>query len=158
MKTVSWVLLTLVGTLMLLGGLASASVAYRGAQERIAGVELRELASGREEVVTALRARRGTAAAYAAGFATLFLFVVLGPYRRGEIWSWWAVLVATLVLTLLSRRYGHRARRRDRGLDARRGPLDVLLARALISKVAPRNCAPGLCRETVKPALCGTAD
>jgi hypothetical protein len=102
MKTVSWVLLALVGTLMLLGGLASASVAYRSAQERIAGVELHELAAGREEVVTALRARRGTAAAYAAGFATLFLFVVLGPYRRGEIWSWWAVLVATLVLALLS--------------------------------------------------------
>jgi len=41
---------------------------------------------------------RGTAAAWAAGFATLFLFVVVGPYRRGDVASWWGILVAVLVL------------------------------------------------------------
>jgi hypothetical protein len=102
MKTASWVLLTLVGALTLVGGLASANLAYRGGEERIGGVEIHQLAAGREEVVTALRARRGTAAAYAVGFATLFLFVVLGPYRRGERWCWWALLVTVVALALLS--------------------------------------------------------
>jgi hypothetical protein len=24
--------------------------------------------------------------------------VVIGPYRRGETWSWWAILIAAVVL------------------------------------------------------------
>jgi hypothetical protein len=103
MRTASWVLLALVGALTLTAGLGSATLAYRGAEDRImyGSVEMRDLAAGREGVAVALRARRGTAASYAAGFATLFLLVVLGPYRRGEVWSWWAVLVSSLVIVLL---------------------------------------------------------
>jgi hypothetical protein len=51
--------------------------------------------------VTAVRARRGTAAAYAAGFATLFLAITFGPYRRGDVWAWWALLAGTLVVSVL---------------------------------------------------------
>ncbi|HVO11508.1 MAG TPA: hypothetical protein VMX54_12270 [Vicinamibacteria bacterium] len=97
LRTVSWVLLAIAGVLALLGALTSANLAYRGGF-RIAGVPIAEVAAGREAVVTGLRGARGTAAAWAAGFATLFLYVVLFPYRRGDVASWWAVLVATLVL------------------------------------------------------------
>ena len=103
MRTVSWVLLAVVGVATLFFSLESALVAYRPAsprvgQERIGPATLAEVAATHEGVETALRARRGTAAAYAAGFGTLFLFVVLGPYRRGDVWSWWALLASTLVL------------------------------------------------------------
>src|SRR6266571_3947486 len=97
MKTVSWALLAVVGSLTLALSLVSAAVAYRGSGDRIGTVGLPELAAGREEVATALRARRATAAAYAAGFGTLFVAVALGPYRRGDVWAWWALLGATLV-------------------------------------------------------------
>jgi hypothetical protein len=101
MKTVSLIILVLVGVLTLLGGLESASLAYRSHQDRIAGVSLTELSAGKPDVATALRARRGTAASFAAGFATLFLFIVLGPYRRGGRWAWWAILAGTLVVAAL---------------------------------------------------------
>jgi hypothetical protein len=26
--------------------------------------------------------------------------VTIGPYRRGDTWAWWAVLVSTLVMTI----------------------------------------------------------
>jgi hypothetical protein len=41
---------------------------------------------------------RGTAAAWAAAWAVLFLAVVLGPYRRGDVTSWWGLLASVLVL------------------------------------------------------------
>jgi hypothetical protein len=31
----------------------------------------------------------------------LFLFVVLGPYRRGDVWSWWALLASSAALGLV---------------------------------------------------------
>ncbi|HET8644431.1 MAG TPA: hypothetical protein VFO85_03005, partial [Vicinamibacteria bacterium] len=54
------------------------------------------------DVATGVRARRGTAAAYASAYAVLFLFVVLVPYRRGEVWAWWAVLAGALTIALLT--------------------------------------------------------
>jgi peptidoglycan/LPS O-acetylase OafA/YrhL len=101
MKTVSWIILLVAGALLLLGSFASLNVAYRSNQDRIAGVSLPELAAGKPNVETALKARRGTAASFAAGFAALFLAIVLGPYRKGDRWAWWAVLIGTLVVTLL---------------------------------------------------------
>jgi len=102
MKTASWILLTLAGALTLIGGVASLSVAYRGTEDQIGPVTLAELTGGRTEVAAALRARRATAAAYAAGFATLFLAITLGPYRRGDVWAWWALLLGTVVMSALS--------------------------------------------------------
>jgi len=101
MKTASWILLVVVGALMLLGSLVSLGVAYGSDQDQIGPASLSELSTGRPEVATALRARRGTAAAYAAGFATLFLAIVLGPYRRGDVWAWWAVAAGTVVVAAL---------------------------------------------------------
>lgn len=97
LRVVSWIVLTLLGVLVLLGALASAQVAYFSEQDQFGPLSMSELAGDRPEVVTALRARRGTAAAFASGYALLFLLIVLLPYRRGEVWAWWAVLLATLV-------------------------------------------------------------
>ena len=101
MKTASWIILVVAGALTLLGGLASVGRAYISAQDQIGPASLAELSVGRPEVATAVRARRATAAAYAAGFATLFLAITLGPYRRGDVWAWWALLAGTLVVTVL---------------------------------------------------------
>jgi hypothetical protein len=103
MKTASWVLLAIVGVLLLLGSFASLYTAYiGGATDPVTPrISLEEVAAGRPEVATAIRGRRGTAAAFAAAYAVLFLAVVLGPYRRGDTWSWWALLAATLTLGIL---------------------------------------------------------
>ncbi len=102
MKRASWIILVVAGGLTLLASLASLSNAYFSGAERIGGVTIGELASGRPEVITALRARRATAAAYAAGFAVLLLAIVLGPYRRGDRWAWWAILAGALTFALLA--------------------------------------------------------
>ena len=91
MKTTSWVILVIVGALMLLGSLASLGRAYISAEDQIGTASLTELSAGRPELAAAMRARRATAAAYAAGFATLFLAITLGPYRRGAVWAGWAL-------------------------------------------------------------------
>lgn len=100
MKTASWIILVVAGGLTLLGSLVSLGVAYGSARDQIGPASLTELAGGRPEVATAVRARRATAAAYAAGFATLFLAIVLGPYRRGDVWAWRALAAGTLVVAV----------------------------------------------------------
>src|SRR5579864_2021732 len=91
MKTASWIVLVFVGALMLLGSLFSLGLAYGTAHDRLGPANLSELSVGRSEVATAVRARRATAAAYAAGFAILFLVITLVPYRHGDVWAWWAL-------------------------------------------------------------------
>ena len=101
MKTASWVILAIVGALTMLGSMASCYVAYRAPDDQIGPVSLSQIAGGQPEVATALRARRGTAAAYAAGFATLFLAITLRPYRRGDTWAWWALLAGAVVMSAM---------------------------------------------------------
>jgi hypothetical protein len=102
MKTASWIILVVVGALILLGSVVSLGLAYGSPQDQIGPVSLAELSVGRPEVAIAVRARRATAAAYAAAFATLFLVITLGPYRRGDVWAWWALLAGTLVVSVLT--------------------------------------------------------
>src|SRR2546428_11494049 len=101
LRTVSWVLLAIVGGLTVLGGLASAGVALGGGRDGVGPTTVDELAAGRGAVSGALRARRLTAAAYAAAFGVMLLFVAAVPYRRGDVWAWWAVLAGALTLSLL---------------------------------------------------------
>jgi hypothetical protein len=105
MRKASWILLTLMAALMLGLSLVSATVAYRS-QVRdefgVGGPTVADVAAWNPEVATAIRARRGTASAYSAAFATLLLFVVLGPYRRGETWAWWAILGSLLVFAAVT--------------------------------------------------------
>jgi len=97
LRTVSWVLLAIVGALVLLVSLASAYLAYRGIYP-IAGVSIDEIAAGRETVLLGLRGVRGTSAAWGAAWAVLFLAVVLGPYRRGDVSTWWGILASLIAL------------------------------------------------------------
>ena len=94
---ISWVLLAVVGALVLLVSLISANLAYRG-DFPVGGVSIGEIASGRDAVLLGLRGSRGTAAAWGAAWAVLFLAVVLGPYRRGDVASWWGILASLLAL------------------------------------------------------------
>jgi hypothetical protein len=97
LRTVSSVLLALVGAGVLIVSLASANLAYRG-EYPVGGVSITEIASGRDAVLVGLRGVRGTSAAWAAAWAVLFLAVVLGPYRRGDVATWWGILFSALVL------------------------------------------------------------
>jgi hypothetical protein len=103
LRTISWILLTILGALTLLGSLASARVAYLAPEQEqlLPNISLAD-AGLSPEVATAIRARRGTAAAYGAGFAVLFLIVVTVPYRLGAVWSYWAVLASLVVLCAVS--------------------------------------------------------
>src|SRR5258705_7253665 len=102
MKTASWIILAVVGTLTLVGSLFSVGIAYASlVEDQMGQATLTGLSAGRPEVATAVRARRATAAAYGAGFATLFLAITLGPYRRGDVWAWWSLLAGTLVVSVL---------------------------------------------------------
>ena len=103
MKTASWVLLTVAAVLTLLASAASLGVAYYAApttDQIVPGTSVHTLgtADGHPEITTSLRARRGTAAAYAISYGVLLLFIILVPYRRGDVWAWWAVLAGALTL------------------------------------------------------------
>ena len=106
MKTASWVILTIVGVVTLLGSIASLYTAYApgtGARDQVgSGTTVQDLEAWRPDAATAIRARRGTAASFAAAYAVLFLAFVLGPYRRGDAFSWWAILAGALTLGLLT--------------------------------------------------------
>jgi hypothetical protein len=105
LRLVSWVLLGLVATLILFGSLASAWLAYLGdpAQDVFGegGPSVQDVSAWRADVATSVRARRGTAAAYATAYAVLYLFIALVPYRRGEVWAWWAILAGALTIGVL---------------------------------------------------------
>lgn len=101
MRTASWVLLAFVGVATLFFSLLSAERAYGTYNDNFGGASMSELAAGRPDVDTALRSRRATAAAYSAGFATLFLLIAIGPYRRGEVWAWWALLAGILMVAVV---------------------------------------------------------
>ncbi len=98
MKAASWILLVLVALMIVLGSVASLSVAYIGGPD--ADPFVAELTQGNPQALSALRGRRGTAAAFSLAFAALFIAVVMGPYRRGEVWAWWALLCSTSLFSL----------------------------------------------------------
>ena len=104
MRKASWIVLALVGAFVLLGAVGSLAVAYSDRPDPLLpdGTTIDDVAGRQSAAATALRARRGTAAAYAAAFAVLYLGVVLGPYRRGDRGSWWALLAASAALAVAS--------------------------------------------------------
>lgn len=102
MKTASWVILTVLGALVLLASVISAGLAYGGNDYPIGPKPISEIAAAHEGVGVALRGIRGTSAAYAAGYAVLYLAIVLGPYRRREVWAWWAILGGVAVIAVVT--------------------------------------------------------
>ncbi len=100
----SWILLTLVTLLLALSSFASSMVAYVAPTSNdgiTPSVTLESLALD-PEVEVALRGRRGTAAALGLSLATLLLCIILGPYRKGAVWAWWAILVTVAVFAAFS--------------------------------------------------------
>lgn len=102
LKTASWVILTVLGALVVIFSLVSAWWAYGGSNYPIGPTSVAQIATAHEGVGPALRAIRGTSAAYAAAYGVLFLAIVLGPYRRGEVWAWWAILGGVAVLAIIT--------------------------------------------------------
>jgi len=100
MKKASWIVLLVVGLLVLVVSLISSGVALRG-DWPIGPTTLNKLETVVPGVGAPLRGARGTAAAFAAAYGVLFLTIVLGPYRRGETWAWWALLGSSVVLASL---------------------------------------------------------
>jgi hypothetical protein len=96
LRTASWILLSLLATLTLLGALGSASFGLTQGEDQFGAVSMTELTGGDESIAKLIHGRRLTAAAFTSAYSVLLLFVILFPYRRGEQWSWWAILVATL--------------------------------------------------------------
>ena len=102
MKTASWVILAFAGLVTLALSVLQVVRAYGTSyDDRMVDIRISELAPGRPEVEVAVRSRRATAGAYGAGFGALFLIIALGPYRRGELWAWWALLGSMLLVSLL---------------------------------------------------------
>ena len=99
MKKASWIVLAVTGVALLVLSLVSAGHAYNTDDNyRIAGTSVSEVASAREAVASGLRGIRGTSAAFATAYGVLFLAIVLGPYRRGEVWAWWALFAGSVTV------------------------------------------------------------
>lgn len=103
MKKASWILLTVAGAAFLLISLVSAAHAYNTADDYgIGGTRLSRVAAGREAVASGLRGIRGTSAAFAAAYGVLYLAIVFVPYRRGEVWPWWALFAGSLTVLAIT--------------------------------------------------------
>ncbi len=92
--TIGWIMLTVMGALLVLGGLGSLGTAYRTGNESIAGLKAQELAKIHPELLPALLGRRATAASLSLMAGMLIAWIASGPFRRGEKWAWWAMLTA----------------------------------------------------------------
>jgi hypothetical protein len=102
--TVGWVLLLLLAAALTL---LSINAAYNPLTAQPDGVTpsvtIADIgAETSPEVATALRGRRVTAATWALAYGLLLLGVLLVPYRRGERWAWWAILLSMVISQLLS--------------------------------------------------------
>lgn len=103
MKKASWIVLAVAGSAFILVSLVSAIHAYNRSDDYgIGGVRVSKVAAGREEVATALRGIRGTSAAFAAAYGVLYLAIVLTPYRRGEVWAWWALFAGSATVLAIA--------------------------------------------------------
>ncbi len=102
MKKASWIILTVLGVAITLISLVSAVHAYRTRDDYgIGPSRVSRVAGGDAGVATALRGIRGTSASYGVAYGILFLAIVLGPYRRGDVWAWKALLVAGLTQSVV---------------------------------------------------------
>jgi hypothetical protein len=102
MKKASWIVLAVLGIAITFFSLVSAVHAYWTSDDYAIGASrVSHLAGGDPGVATALRGIRGTSAAFGAAYGVLFLAVVLGPYRRGDVWAWKALLIAGLTQCVL---------------------------------------------------------
>jgi hypothetical protein len=103
MKKASWIVLAVAGVALTVVSLVSAAHAYNRSDDYgIGGMRVSRVAAGNETVATALRGIRATSAAFATAYGVLFLAIVLTPYRKGDVWAWWALFAASLTALVVS--------------------------------------------------------
>lgn len=100
----SWVILLVVSAGIVLFSAQSLWIAYTGKPDSLTSeYTLSQIAEqGGDQAVKAFRGRRATAATWALAFGLLAIAVTLVPYRRGERWAWWALLVSLGLSQFLS--------------------------------------------------------
>lgn len=95
-------LLLLAGSIAFLSIYSASAALGRGPDQLTPSYSIAQLNTVSPEAAEATRGRRVTASAWALGYALLLAALVLAPYRRGERWAWYAVLVSMVVPQLLS--------------------------------------------------------
>jgi hypothetical protein len=128
---VSWVLLLVLAAVITFFSITSTVTAYGGPDALTPTLTLEQLDATDPEAARAVRGRRVTAATWALAYGILLAFVVLFPYRRGERWAWWALLVSLGVSQLLSI-----ARVAALGMSQGAGTSGILLALLLLGLMA----------------------
>ncbi len=124
-RTVSWIMLALVGAFILASSVRVMLTGYR-ADYPIGPTSVRAIAGGRPAVEMPLRGVRGTLAEYAGAYAILLLAVAAGPYRKGDTSSWWAILAsAALIFAFAAARYA--LLRTTLGMGAPRAALGLIV-------------------------------
>lgn len=99
----SWVLLAVLAAAVVFFSVTSTMGAFgRGPDYLTPAYSIDQLATVSDEAALAIRGRRVTAATWAMAYALMLLYVVLVPYRRGERWAWWAVLLSMGIAQLFS--------------------------------------------------------
>lgn len=100
----SWVILLVVSAAIVLLSAQSLRIAYTGKPDSLTReYTLTQIGEqGGDQAVMAFRGRRATAATWALAFGLLAIAVTLVPYRRGERWAWWALLVSLGLSQFLS--------------------------------------------------------
>jgi hypothetical protein len=100
----SWVILLVLCAALVAASVASLSNALFSQQDVLThGVTLDQIrAAGGDEAVKAFKGRRVSAATWALACGLLAMWVVITPYRRGERWAWWALLISLGLAQLLS--------------------------------------------------------
>jgi len=100
----SWVILLIVSGAIVLFSFLSLWRAYTGKPDGLTReyslTQIQE--QGGDQAVKAFRGRRATAATFAIGYGLLAFAVTWIPYRRGEKWAWWALLVSLGLSQFLS--------------------------------------------------------
>ena len=100
---VSIVVLAVIAAFIILVSVQSVVVAFTNQADHVGSIGFEQLRNlGAEDAVKAIRGRRVTAATWALGYAVLFGWVVLGPYRRKERWAWWVLLVSLIIPQVIS--------------------------------------------------------
>ena len=103
MKKASWIVLAVAAAAFILISLVSAVHAYNKSDDYgIGGIRVSKIAADREAVATALRGIRGTSAAFATAWGVFYLAIVVVPYRRGDVWAWWALFAGSVTVLAIA--------------------------------------------------------
>jgi hypothetical protein len=102
--TVGWILLLLLAAALTLLSINSIYLPLASRPDGVtSSVKIDDIgAKTSPEVATALRGRRVTAATWALAYGLMLWGVLLVPYKRGERWAWWTILLSIVVSQFLS--------------------------------------------------------